>query len=784
MSLFDSFGGRPLAFDGAMGTMLQSLGLGAGKLPESMNGENESAVISVHNAYIDAGADVISSNSFSCNKAKLEPLGLDSYDETYRAVALARRAADSADRRILVAADFGPTGRLMPPLGDMSFDEAVDAYADSLRAAEDAGADLIFFETMSDLYECKAAVIAARENTSLPVAVSLTFDESGRTLTGADPETVATYLSSLGVDAIGVNCGLGPDAMEPIAESLVRCSGLPVIVNANAGLPKIDSEGNTYFDVLPERFYKFAKTLASFGVSAVGGCCGTSPEYIDRVSSALADEKIISVCEKLPVAVCSGNMTYRFGGKTAVIGERLNPTGKPLLKTALRESNYDFLCAEAVAQESVGADILDLNVGLPEIDEKSVLPRAVEAIRSVSSLPIQLDSADPEALEIAARQMNGIPILNSVNGKEESLSTVLPILKKYGGLAVALLLDESGIPDSPEGRLAIADRIIERAESMGISRDRLIFDSLTMTVATDGHSGDKTLACVEALTKRGLKTVLGVSNISFGMPDRERINASFLSAAIARGLSAAIINPASDTSRAVLDDPSPSREFTFDLELPEEKKSNDSKEITLFDAVFAGLTAKASECAKKLLETKKPLDIIESELIPALNALGDGFEKKRIFLPRLLGGASAAKSAFDAVNSAMAKGDREKGMKIVIATVKGDIHDIGKNIVSTLLSNYGFDVIDLGKDVPPERVVDETERLGAPLVGLSALMTTTVPAMTETVRLLKERLPNVKVMVGGAVLTEEYAETMGADFYGEDAMASVRYAQELELFVR
>ncbi len=775
-----------LVFDGAMGTMLQSLGLRTGALTETMNSENPSAVLSVHKAYIDAGADVITSNSFSTNKIKLAPYGMDPADEMFRAVSLARQAADSAGRKVFVAADLGPTGRLMSPLGDFDFESAVDAFASACAAAEKAKADMIFFETFSDLYEAKAAVIAARENSSLPVAVSLTFDESGRTLTGADAKTVALYLTALGVDAIGINCGLGPDAMEPIAKDIAKFSGLPVIVNANAGLPKIDKNGNTYFDVPPERFYSFAKSLAENGITAIGGCCGTNPEYIKQVALALSSTEIMHILpEGVPVGACSGTRCYRFDSfepKTAVIGERLNPTGKKKLKEALKNGDTDYLCAEAVAQQTAGADILDVNVGIPEIDEVEMLPKVVLALQKVTDLPLQLDSANPKALAAAARVYNGIPIINSVNGKKESLDSVLPIVKKYGALCVALLLDENGIPDSADGRIEIAEKIIDVAieEYDLIPCNVFLFDALTMTVATDEKSGEKTLECVEKLSNQGYYTALGVSNISYGMPNRETINASFLGAAIARGLSAAIINPSSESMKLVLADESPKREFTFDKEASEIViKTVDTKEMSLYDSVFLGLSAKASEAAKKLLETEKPLDIIENHLIPALNALGNGYENKTLFLPRLLGGAEAAKSAFNVINSSLSGEKREKGMKIVIATVRGDIHDIGKNIVATLLSNYGFEVIDLGKDVPPERVLEAVQDSGAKLVGLSALMTTTVPAMAETVKLLREKSPETKVMVGGAVLTADYARDMGADFYGADAMASVKYAQSL-----
>lgn len=770
-----------LICDGAMGTMLQNAGLPVGAMAETMN-RDENVVLSIHSAYINAGANIISSNTFSANKVKMK--GKNLFDEVFLGVSIARRAADEANKngkKVFVAADFGPTGMLMPPLGDFSFESAVGAFAESVSAAEKAGADFIFFETFSDLYECKAALVAARENCSLPVAISLTFDESGRTLTGADAKTAAVYLSSLGADALGVNCGLGPDAMEPIAIDLARFSGKPVIVNANAGLPKIDENGKTYFDVAPEHFSGFAERLWKNGIAAVGGCCGTTPEYIKNVAAAISDKKRVVLDEPIEISVCSGVRSFSFANKTAVVGERLNPTGKPKLKEALKSGNLEYLCAEAIAQEAAGADILDVNVGIPEIDEVEMLPKVVLALQRVTDLPLQLDSANPDALSAAARIYNGIPIINSVNGKEDNLASVLPVVKKYGALSVALLLDESGIPDNARGRLDIADKIINRAEQLGVSRKRLLFDALTMTVATDKQSGEKTLECVETLSKQGLLTALGVSNISYGMPNRETINASFLGAAIARGLSAAIINPASETSKTVLEDENPDPNFVFTFDEAEEVKTDTQKsEQTLYDAVYTGLAKKAYELANELLQTKTPLEIIEQELIPALNALGEGYESKKIFLPRLLGGAEAAKSAFKAVNAAMSGDGDKKGMKIVIATVRGDIHDIGKNIVATLLANYGFDVIDLGKDVPPETVLDAAREHGAKLVGLSALMTTTVPAMVETVKLLHENLPDVRVMVGGAVLTADYAEAMGADFYGKDAMASVKYAQSLD----
>ncbi len=778
MKFTEVIGKKILVFDGAMGTMLQAAGLKAGEIPETMNTNAEEAVISVHRAYIEAGADVISTNSFGANAVKLAPHNLDAETEVARAVALAKKAASGYEKQIFIAADIGPTGKLMPPLGDFSFEEAVNAFKGAVIGAEKAGADLIFFETFSDLYECKAAITAAKENTTLPVAVSMTFDESGRSLTGASAETVAAYLSAVGADILGVNCGLGPDAMQPIAIKLAEISGKPIIVNANAGLPKIDENGKTYFDVPPTRFFGFAETLALSGIAAVGGCCGTTPEYIKQVSLAISGKSCSLPMPKCIRTVCSGTQSYTFGKKTAVIGERLNPTGKKKLKEALKSGDLDYLCGEAVAQQQAGADILDVNVGIPEINEVEMLPKVVLALQRVTDLPLQLDSANPEALAAAARVYNGVPIINSVNGKQENMNAVLPIVKKYGGLCVALLLDESGIPDNAFGRLEIATRIAENAEKQGISAKRLLFDALTLTVATDEASGEKTLSCVESLANNGYLTALGVSNISFGMPNRETINASFLGAAMARGLSAAIINPSSVSMQLMLSDPNPPRDFVFSTEPTETaQQATEKKELTLFEAVFTGLSAKASELATELLKIKTPLEIIEQDLVPALDALGEAYESKKIFLPRLLGGAEAAKAAFSAVNSAFSENGKEKGEKFVIATVEGDIHDIGKNIVATLLSNYGFEVIDLGRDVPPQKILDALVESKAKLLGLSALMTTTVPAMAETVKLVKSNLPDVKIVVGGAVLTEDYALSIGADFFGADAMATVKFAQ-------
>ena len=780
MNIFKAFGGRAAIFDGAMGTMLQSAGLKSGEMPETLNYRDPEAVKRVHKAYIAAGADILTTNSFGANGIKMRGSGLDAAETIFRAVKIAREAADEAGRKVLVAADIGPTGKLMAPFGDLEFGQAYEAYAAPAKAAQEAGADFVLIETMSDLYECKAALLAVKENCDLPVAVSVTFDSANRMLLGADAECAAVYLNGLGADAVGVNCGQGPDGMEDAARQLCRYSQAPVFVNANAGMPMLIG-GKTFYRETPGKFAGFAKKLLSFGASAFGGCCGTAPEHIKAMKEAVGEQRPARREVYSVPACCTGTRVFRFEkGVTALIGERLNPTGKPALKEALRRRDYAFAAAEAADQREAGADLLDVNAGLPDINETEVLCGLVKAIQAEIDIPLQIDSANPESLAAAARIYNGIPVINSVNGKDESLDSVLPTVKKYGAPAVALLLDENGISDSPEGRLKVAGKIKSRAAEYGIAPERLLFDALTMTVATDAKSGDKTLECIEKLTREGLLTVSGVSNISYGMPGREAINAAFLESARSRGLSAAIINPASETAKLIIKKEYPSPvPFVYDSGAePETQNTAKRAELTLYDSVFRGISAAARDCAKRELESgKTPLRVIDEIIVPALNALGAGYERRELFLPHLLGGAEAAKAAFAVLNSAMGENAGGNGVKVVMATVQGDIHDIGKNIVVSLLSNYGFGVIDLGKDVPPQKVLESARESGAQIVGLSALMTTTVPAMAETVRLLHAELPGVKVMVGGAVLTQEYANAMGADFYGPDAMAAVKYAQ-------
>ena len=780
MSIFEVFGGRAAIFDGAMGTMLQGARLAPGEMPEVLNFRDPDLIRAVHGEYINAGADVLTTNSFGANGIKLAGSGLDAAETVFKAVSIARGCADAAGRRVLVAADIGPSGKLMKPFGELSFEEAYKAFAAPASAAESAGADFVLLETMSDLYECKAAILAAKENCRLPVAVSVTFSGGGRMLLGADAECAAVYLSGLGADAIGINCGFGPDDMLPIAESLCRFSPVPVFVNANAGMPML-IDGKTFYRETPEKFAGFAKALLSLGASAFGGCCGTTPAHIAAMKAAAGDARPSERTVDRTPACCTGTRVFRFAaGKTALVGERLNPTGKSRLKEALRAGDMGYVAEEASAQQGAGADLLDVNAGLPDIDETAVLTKMVQAVQSEVDLPLQIDSAKPQSLEAAARIYNGIPVINSVNGKEDNLKAVLPTVKKYGALCVALLLDENGIADASAERLKVADKILSHGRKHGLAPERFLFDALTMTVATDHANGDKTLECVEALSKRGLMTALGVSNISFGMPNRAPINAAFLESARSRGLTAAIINPASEAAKIILKKQySAPVKFEYDADEPGQSEKSAAREATLYDSVFRGLTGIAADRARRELAAgRAPLEIIDNTIVPALNDLGAGYERKELFLPRLLGGAEAAKTAFAVLNGSMGGESKGNGVKVVMATVRGDIHDIGKNIVSTLLANYGFEVIDLGKDVPPEKVLAAARESGAKIVGLSALMTTTVPAMAETVKLLHDELPGIKVMVGGAVLTQEYADAMHADFYGEDAMASVKYASK------
>ena len=759
-------------FDGGLGTMLQARGLKAGELPEALNLKNPEMVYSVHEAYADAGADIISTNTFGANSLKFDNVK----EIVCAAVGLAKRTGKK------VALDIGPLGKLLRPSGDLRFEEAYELYKEVILAGKD-GADIIFFETMTDLYEIKAGVLAAKENSNLPIFVSMMFDSNERLLTGADIETAVTMLEGLGVDAIGLNCGLGPDEMFPLAKKMRSLTSLPMILNPNAGLPR-SVDGKTVFDIDADSFAEKMQKIASLGVSYIGGCCGTTPKHIQAlVSSCKKIESFVPENKKV-TRVSSYSKSVVFDEKPIIIGERINPTGKKLFKEALRNKDIGYIINEGVSQKERGAHILDVNVGLPEIDENEMMYSAVEALQGVTDLPLQIDTADIKAMETALRMYNGKPMLNSVNGKEESMNSVFPLVKKYGAVVVCLCLDESGIPKTAEGRIKIAEKIIVKAEEYGIDKSDLIFDALAMTISTDSQSANETLKAVRYLNDNlGVKTILGVSNISFGLPDRETVNSAFFNMALSNGLSAGIINPLSDAMMNTYHAFMALRGLDENCEsyIANVSKTQAvqpaSQQVDLKTAIIKGMKQKAVECTQELVKTKDSLEIINCEIMPALDFVGEGFEKNRIFLPQLLMSAESAKASFEIIKASMPKDTEEKkGEKIVLATVHGDIHDIGKNIVKVLLENYGYDVIDLGKDVPEEKVIEAVIDNGVKLVGLSALMTTTVPAMERTIELVHKNT-DAKVIVGGAVLTKSYAEMINADFYAADATETVKIAK-------
>ena len=758
-------------FDGGTGTMLN---LRAGEIPEQLNITDPERVFAVHKAYAEAGADIISSNTFGAN-----PIKYDNYAEMIKAgVALAKKTGKK------VALDIGPTGKLLKPMGELEFEDCVEAFAKVVRAGKD-GADLVLIETMGDTYEIKAAVLAAKENCDLPVFVSMIFDENKRLLTGADVKTACALCEGLGVDVIGFNCGLGPKQMLPLVKELRECCSTPITVCPNAGLPEVIN-GKTVYNVNPDEFAAYMKDIANEGVSYLGGCCGTTPAHIRALIEATRGIAASVPEKKNKTVVSSYSQCVQFGEKSVIIGERINPTGKKLLKQALIDNDIDYIIREGISQKDCGAHILDVNVGLPEINEALMLKKAVCELQAVIELPLQIDSSDYGAMEQALRIYNGKPMINSVNAKAESMARVFPLAKKYGGVVVCLCLDESGIPETAEGRIALAEKMINEAQKYGIDKKDLVVDALTMTISTNSRNAVETLKVVDYCKNTlGVNTVLGVSNISFGLPNRGLVNSTFYIQALMAGLSGGIINPKSAAmmnayysynALAGLDE-SCKEYISSAIEVKAEQ--NSSGEITLFDAIVKGMKEESAKCAKELLKSSSSLEIINEHIIPALDKVGEGFEKNTVFLPQLLMSADSAKAAFDEIKAYMISSsqEREKGEKIIIATVEGDIHDIGKNIVKVLLQNYGFDVIDLGKDVKCEEVVKQTIENKVKLVGLSALMTTTVVNMEKTIKLLHEQT-DAKVFVGGAVLTRDYARQINADYYAKDAMESVRIAQE------
>lgn len=788
MKFREKLGTEMLIFDGAMGTQLQARGLQAGELPEVWNITHRDIIREIHRAYVQAGCDILKTNTFGANALKFEGTPYTVSEIVQAAVENTRAAAAQTEREIFVALDLGPTGKLLKPYGELEFSKAYTLYREQILAAKE-NVDLILIETMGDLYEIKAAVLAAKENADLPVAVTMIFDEQEKLLTGANIETALFTLEGLGVDMIGFNCGLGPVQMLPLVQKISKIGSTPIAVNPNAGLP-VCVNGVTSYNVSPAEFADaLAKIAGCDGVQAVGGCCGTTPAHLAAAVRTCKGIQPKSVKEKTFTVVTSYDRTVCMGEHPILIGERINPTGKKRLKTALLEGDEGYIFSEAVAQADSGAHVLDVNVGLPEIDEPAVLERTVQGLQSITDLPLQIDTSDTGAMERALRIYNGKPLINSVNGKQESMDAVFPLAKKYGGVVVCLTLDEHGIPDSAAGRIKIAEKIIKTAESYGIAKKDLLIDTLAMTVSTGADNAEITLEALRYIRYTlGVHTVLGVSNISFGLPKRDSINAAFFTLAMENGLSAGIINPKSDAMMnayyafcALKGMDNNFKQYiahVTDSAVPAKAETG----TDLKTAVVKGLKAEAGEQAKQLLQRTAPLEIINTHLIPALDIVGQGFEKGTVFLPQLLMSADAAKAAFDEIKQVIVQSDADtekKKDKIVIATVKGDVHDIGKNIVKVLLENYGFDVIDLGKDVSPEVILETAKREQVRLVGLSALMTTTVANMELTIALLRREYPACKIMVGGAVLTQDYAKRIGADFYSRDAMGSVRYAEKL-----
>ncbi len=784
-----------VVLDGGMGTLLQEMGLEAGERPEVWNISRKEDIINIHKRYYDAGSNVVCTNTFGANILKFEESELEKIiTAAVENAKEARKLSDSGAEKF-IALDIGPSGRLLKPLGDLDFEDAVCLFKRTLEIGTDCGVDLILIETMNDSLETKAALLAAKETSQLPVIVTNAYGSDEKLMTGASPEAMVALLEGMGADALGANCSLGPKQLKGVAERLIKTASIPVVLKPNAGLPKIEN-GKTVFSVLPKEFSEDLKELIKKGLRVVGGCCGTTPEHIKALSEKVKKLTPKPITDKGLTLVSSYTKAVEFSEKPILIGERINPTGKKRFKQALIENDMDYILSEGVKQEEKGVDILDVNVGLPDINEKEMLKRSVEELQAVTDLPLQIDTADPLALESALRVYNGKAMINSVNGKEESMQAVFPLQKKYGGVIVALTLDENGIPKTAEGRFKIAQKILKRAEDFGVSKKDIVFDTLAMTISADNLSALVTIEAQKRIKEElGCHTSLGVSNVSFGLPQRDAINSTFFALSLASGLSAAIMNPYSlDMMRVYysymalngLDENcakyiEKSSEFGVLSETSSATVSSTSNLSTLQSAISKGFKEKAFELTEEMLKNKAPLEIVNDEIIPALNAVGKGFEEKKVYLPQLLMSAEAAKSAFESIKKALSESNEktaEKGV-FVIATVKGDIHDIGKNIVKLLLENYGFKVIDLGKDVEPERIVEAVLGNNAPLVGLSALMTTTVPSMEETIKLLRKKTPECKVVVGGAVLTKEYAEKIGADKYAKDAMETVRFAQSI-----
>lgn len=799
--------------DGGMGTLLQAKGLKPGEHPEHWNLSHPEAITEIHKAYYDAGSNVVSTNTFGANCLKFDSQELEeivkaAFENANEARRQWEKAHPDSTQSKFIALDIGPTGKLLKPLGDLDFEDAVAVFAQTVKLGVKYGADLIFIETMNDSYETKAALLAAKENSDLPVLVSNAYGEDGKLMTGANAAAMVALAEGMGADAIGANCSLGPKQLHGVVEELLAYASIPVVLKPNAGLPKAVN-GKTVYDVTPDEFAQEIAELIGQGVRVAGGCCGTTPDYIRALYEYTKDKEPCELTEKNITMVSSYTHALKFDKEPVLIGERINPTGKKRFKQALIENDIDYILGEGIRQEEKGVHILDVNVGLPDIDEVEMLKTAVCELQGVTDLPLQIDTSNASAMEAALRRYNGKAMINSVNGKQESMEAIFPLVKKYGGLVVALTLDESGIPDTAAGRIAIAEKILATAETYGIHKKDIIFDTLAMTISSDIHSAKVTLESLHYIKETlGCHTSLGVSNVSFGLPNRDAINGTFFALALENGLSAAIMNPFSvemmknyyayKALKGMDENCAQYIEKSAELIVtaPTAQSPANAQSVTtagdggadagseLQKAIVSGRKERAGELTKALIGEKEPLAIVQEEIIPALDIVGKGYEEKKVYLPQLLMSAEAAKSAFEKikehmVNTKSASDANNVNKKVVLATVHGDIHDIGKNIVKLLLENYGFDVIDLGKDVPVQEIVEKTVAVHAPIVALSALMTTTVPAMEETINALREKAPWCKVIVGGAVLTQEYADKIGADKYAKDAMEAVRYAEEI-----
>ena len=779
-----------ILLDGAMGTLIQKSGVQYKSVPETLNITHPELIESFHKAYIDAGSDIVYANTFGANAYKLKESGYSVEEIISSAVKNAKKATEGTNA--LVALDIGPIGQLVEPAGSLSFDEAYEYFKEEIIAGKDA--DIIVFETMTDLYELKAGVLAAKENSDTPVIATMTFERNGRTFTGVSPASMAVTLTGLGVDAVGVNCSLGPDELEGVVSEISKYTDLPIIIKANAGLP--DPNSNEY-DIMPDKFAQCVQNLLKYGVKIIGGCCGTTPEYIAEIANAVKNEKYQPQTKSVDTTICSASTVVEINGPR-IIGERINPTGKKLFKQALVDNNIDYILTQALSQVNGGAEILDVNVGHPEIDEKKMMVRVLKAIQSVCDAPLQIDSTKPDVLDAGLRYYNGKPIVNSVNGEEKSLSSVLPLVKKYGASVVGLTLDENGIPKTAEGRFEIAKRIVERAEALGIDRKDVYIDCLTLTVSAEQDACRETLKALHRVKNElGCKTCLGVSNISFGLPNRELVNRTFLTMALEEGLDLPIINPNIDSMtgavrayRVLAGIDKNSIEFINEYnDAVASAPTVKSADMDIFTAVYNGLKSEGASITAKLLETMDAMQIVNEMLIPALDKVGEDFEKNKIFLPQLIQSANTAQECFEVIKKHISQisGSPVSKGKIILATVKGDIHDIGKNIVKVLLDNYGYTVVDLGRDVDPQLIVDTAVEQDIKLIGLSALMTTTLKSMEDTIKLVRERkeLQNPDgtskciIMVGGAVLTNDYAMKIGADYYCKDAKESVDTAKKV-----